>query len=287
MTALNRNVSRPAQSPTAVSPFVVMLALLPMAASAHGYQGSMVALNQAGNLVPASADASLRVVGVLEDEADNSTGSAGDVSGKPVRGAYYMANSSSTDAITDSDLGRPCFVVDDNTVARTSALGVRPVAGRILGVDDAGVLVEVGAGMDPQADCDMLVLANADLTAKQFHYVDLANNSGVAAAVACTAAGQRIVGVVQNAPASGAVAVVRPLGCGRTSKLVAGGSITAGDSLGTKNDGRAKTAVAASVSSTTTVGSNCGGIALSPTTTNGDLLTVLLTPTGISPTTAA
>ena len=288
MTALARSATRKSMTPAAVSPILVQLFAMPLAASTTIYQGAMVALDQSGNLTNASADNSLRVVGVLDaPTVDNSAGIAGALTAVPTRGAFYFVNSATTDAITDADLGRACYVVDNNTVARTSALGVRPVAGRVIGVDDNGVLVELGALLDPQSDADILVLANADLSAKQFHFVDLANNSGVAAAVACTAAGQRIVGIVQNAPASGAVAVIRPVGCGRTSKCIAGGAITAGDTLGTKNDGRAKTGVASSVSGAATVGSNGGGVALSTTSSNGDVFTVLLTSFGLPPTTAA
>lgn len=288
MTALARSATRKSMTPAAVSPILVQLFAMPLAASTTIYQGAMVALDQSGNLTNASADNSLRVVGVLDaPTVDNSAGIAGALTAVPTRGAFYLANSATTDAITDGDLGRACYVVDNNTVARTSSLGTRPVAGRVIGVDDNGVLVELGALLDPQSDADILVLANADLSAKQFHFVDLANNSGVAAAVACTAAGQRIVGIVQNAPASGAVAVIRPVGCGRTSKCIAGGAITAGDTLGTKNDGRAKTGVASSVSGAATVGSNGGGVALSTTSSNGDVFTVLLTSFGLPPTTAA
>ncbi|MEZ4395073.1 MAG: hypothetical protein R3A48_28680 [Polyangiales bacterium] len=46
--------------------------------------------------------------------------------------------------MTDLDIYRPCYVVDDNTVARHDALGTRPVMGIVEGVDDFGVLVSVG-----------------------------------------------------------------------------------------------------------------------------------------------
>lgn len=288
MTALARSAARKSMTPSAVSPILVALFAMPVAASTTIYQGAMVALNQSGYLVNASADNSLRVVGMLDGPTvDNGAGAAGDLSALPTRGAFYFVNSATTDAVTDADLGRACYVVDNNTVSRTSALGVRPVAGRVIGVDDNGVLVELGALLDPQNDADVLILANANLTAKQFHLMDLANNSGAAAVVACTAAGQRIAGILQNAPASGAVAVLRPLGCGRMSKCIAGGAITAGDTIGTKNDGRAKTGVASSVSGATTVGSNAGGIALSTTSSDGDVFTVLLSSFGLPPTTAA
>jgi len=298
MTALTRNIVRKKQGGLGGGgAFVALLAALPVLATAKLYTGALLALTPAGYVTNASADASLRVVGVYEDgvtEVDNTSGSNGDLTCKPTRGAFYFANSSSTDAVVDGDTGRACYVVDNNTVARTSAYGARPVAGRVLGVDDSGVLVEVGPACDPQADCDLLVLASEDLSAKQFYAVDLANASGVAKALAISAAGQRVVGILQNAPASGAVAIVRPLGCGRTSKMISGGSVTAGESLGVTSAGKAKTIVKGKVdtsdaggASDPVIGSNAAGIALVSGATDLDVIQVLLSAQGAVPTTAA
>lgn len=298
MTALSRNIVRKSQGGIGGGGAILaLMAALPVLASTKIYTGALVAITPAGYLTNASADASLRVVGVYEDgvsEVDNSAGSSGDLTCKPTRKAFYFTNSSSTDAITDGDIGRAAFVVDNNTVARTSAYGARPVAGRVIGVDDFGVLVEVGAGMDPQADCDLLVLASEDLSAKQFYAVDLTNSSGSAKAVAISAAGQRVAGILQNAPASGAVAIVRPVGCGRVSKMISGGSVTAAESLGVTSAGKAKTIVKAKVdtsdagaASDPVIGSNACGIALVSGATDNDVITVLLSAQGAVPTTAA
>ena len=287
MTALTRNVTRPAQSTHVL---LAALFAMPVLAAAKVYLGAMVGITPAGYLTNATADASLRIVGVYQDgtdSVDNTSGASGDLTLVPTRGAFYMANSSSTDAIVDADIGRACYVVDNNTVARTSNYGARPVAGRVIGVDSAGVLVEIGPGMDPQADCDLLVLASADLSAIQFYGVDLANSSGSAKALAISAAGQRCVGILQNAPASGAVAIIRPLGCGRMSKMISGGSVTSAQSLGCTSTGKAKAAAATSVSSTTVVASNLCGVAMISGSSDGDVIQVLLIAQGIAPTTAA
>lgn len=294
MTALSRNVTRASQTPAAVSPLTVALFAMPVLAAAHIYQGALVALTPAGYLTNASADASQRVIGVCEAEADNTAGASGDISAVPQRGLYYFANSGTTDAITDGDIGRSCYVVDNNTVARTSSYGARPVAGRIAGVDPAGlVIVEVGVDADTQSAGDFAVLSASDLSSSQFYAVDLANASGVAKATAISAAGQRVVGIVQNAPASGAVAIIRPVGCGRFSKMISGGSVTAGDTVGVTSAGKAKTAVKGRVDSTVSsatdplIGSNTAGIALVTGSSDGDVIQVLLTSVGMQPTTAA
>lgn len=293
MTALTRNISRKHQLAVAL---LAPLFAMPVAASTRIYLGALTALTPAGYLVNASADASLRVVGVYQDgdaDVNNSAGAAGDLTCKPSRGAFYFTNSGTTDAITDADLGRPCYVVDNNTVARTSAYGARPVAGKVIGVDALGVLVEVGAGVTGVEE-DLLVLANADLSSSQYLGIDLANASGVAKAVVVSAAGQRCVGFLQNAPASGAVAIVRTIAPPRFSKAVSGGSVTAADSIAMTSAGKVKTAVKgrtdtsdAGAAVDALLGSNVCGIALVSGASDNDSITVLLLPQGAIPTTAA
>lgn len=58
--------------------------------------------------------------------------------------ARWYANSASTDLIAAAQIGSDCFLVDDQTVAKTSATSTRSVAGRVWGVDSVkGVLVQV------------------------------------------------------------------------------------------------------------------------------------------------
>lgn len=292
MTALTRNTSRKHQLAVALlSPLFAM----PVLAATTIYAGAEVALTPAGYLTNASADASLRVVGVWNgsEAVDNSAGASGALTCVPTRGAFYFANSGTTDAVSDADLGRPCYVVDNNTVARTSAYGARPVAGRVVGVDSLGVLVEVGSGATGVEE-DLLVLASEDLSAKQFYGIDLANASGVAKAALVSAAGQRCVGFLQNAPASGAVAIVRTIAPPRFSKAVSGGSVTAGDSIAMTAAGKVKTAVKGRTDTGDAggavdplLGSNVCGIALVSGATDLDSITVLLLPQGAIPTTAA
>ena len=57
--------------------------------------------------------------------------------------AVWFANSASTDLIAQAQCGSDCFIVDDTTVAKTSASSTRSVAGRTWKVDSVkGVLVE-------------------------------------------------------------------------------------------------------------------------------------------------
>jgi hypothetical protein len=280
MTALAANFARKRHG---VSPVVALSFAIGVAASTRIYQGSLVAINQAGNLVPASADASLHIVGVAEDEANNSSGSAGAISLTVRKGVFYLNNSSSTDAITDADVGRLCFAADDDTVARTGNGGARPVAGVVVGVDSFGVAVEVGMlNATANGALDVLFPAGADLsTTGQFLFVKLNGSSQV---VLASTAGEAALGVLQNAPTNGAIARVRVQG---VSKIIAGGTLADGDLVATTvTTARAKAAVAGTVSGSNAVGSFAMGRLLADGT-SGTATTMLVQPQGLIPTTAA
>jgi hypothetical protein len=227
-----------------------------VAAAKKIYAGAMVMVNQSGYYEPASADSTLKMAGVSEELVDNSSGSAGDVSAYKVRrGAYLFGNSGTTDAVSAADIGRACYVVDDQTVARTSAAGARPVAGRVLGLDGTSVIVELGA--DDANDLDLLMLAGETLTSDQFKLVKVHTDGTVIK----SGAGEKILGVLQNAPASGAVAIVRTRGVSRTK--ADGTGVTRGDYISSAAAGVARATVAAASGLAVTDTSD-GGAATDP-----------------------
>jgi len=75
--------------------------------------------------------------------------------------------------------------------------------------------------------------AAADLSSKQFHFVVLASATTVNVATAITNAP---IGILQNAPESGEEAVVAVRG---VSKVVADGTLAAGNFIGTSADAQA------------------------------------------------
>lgn len=115
----------------------------PVAANAKIYAGSLVAINAAGDAVPASAVVAQRTRGVAQTQVDNTGGLAGDKSVPTRRGVYRLKNSAAADLIARADIGNSCYVVDDETVAKTNGTNTRPVAGVIRDVDAAGVWVEI------------------------------------------------------------------------------------------------------------------------------------------------
>ena len=85
--------------------------------------------------------------------------------------------------------------------------------------------------------------ASADLSAKQFHFVKMSGNNTV---TVCAAITDVPIGVLQNKPESGESAVVCVLGI---SKVVADGTLAAGDLIGSSADGQAD-AIAAGTDTT-------------------------------------
>lgn len=113
-------------------------ALRQFEAAAKIYTGALVALNSAGKAVPASDTAGLTVIGRAELTAE---------SGKMVTvktGCFRFGNSASTAEIKATEIGKVCYVADDQTVSKTGGTN-NIVAGLVFDVDKKGVWVLVGA----------------------------------------------------------------------------------------------------------------------------------------------
>lgn len=115
----------------------------PVAAATRIFAGSIVCLNAAGNAVPGTTATTLKARGVAQEHVDNRDGAIGDLRIETRRGVFPFANSASADEITRADIGVNAFIVDDQTVAKTSATNTRSVAGVIRDVDSAGVWIEI------------------------------------------------------------------------------------------------------------------------------------------------
>ncbi|WP_435609907.1 hypothetical protein [Pseudomonas knackmussii] len=115
----------------------------PVAADTLIFAGALVCLDASGNAVPGATSTTLKARGVAQEQVDNTGGAAGDLSVESRRGVFQFANSTSTDQITRADIGSECYIVDDQTVAKTSATNTRSVAGVIRDVDSNGVWVEI------------------------------------------------------------------------------------------------------------------------------------------------
>ncbi|RSU57200.1 hypothetical protein [Sphingobium yanoikuyae] len=108
------------------------------------YAGTIVALNASGYLTSGVVATTLVDPGVAAETVDNSGGAAGDLSCRTEKGIWQFANSASTDLIGITEIGKTCYIVDNQTVAKTDGGGTRSIAGKVYDVDAQGVWVDFG-----------------------------------------------------------------------------------------------------------------------------------------------
>jgi hypothetical protein len=101
-------------------------------------RGALVMLNASGDATQGATATGQTAAGRAE------TGTAEDATNVRVRrGCFLFGNSTSTDAITKAEWGKSVYIVDDQTVAKTSGSSTRSIAGICRGVEAAGVWVEI------------------------------------------------------------------------------------------------------------------------------------------------
>ena len=115
---------------------------VPMAAGAKIFAGALVVANANGYAEPGKAAANLTYLGRAERTVDNTGGADGAKTALVRRRKAFLFANHSSDLVTQAELGKTCYVVDDETVGKTDSSGARSPAGRVLGVDAEGVWVE-------------------------------------------------------------------------------------------------------------------------------------------------
>jgi hypothetical protein len=115
----------------------------PVAAGAKINQGALVVLTAAGLAAPASTALNLRAAGRAEETVDNTGGAAAAKSIEIRRGQFKFKNAGA-DPVTQADVLGDCYIVDDDTVARTNGANTRSRAGTVINVEPSGVWVEIG-----------------------------------------------------------------------------------------------------------------------------------------------
>ena len=130
----------------------------PVEASTAIYGGALVAINAAGNAVPASAIGALKCVGRAERQTINlaqsaggttspdgiATGLAGSISVPVHTGAFYF-NINADSTITKANFGANVYASDDNTVSLSDAGGTRPYAGFIFDAPISATVPNMGS----------------------------------------------------------------------------------------------------------------------------------------------
>lgn len=154
-----------------------------VAADAIIYPGALVAINASGYLVPASADSTLRVVGVAAPRRHQMTALRGyvDATGQDngdleceVQGPLIALMVNSGSSLTIADVGNDCYAVDDQTVSKTNGGTSQVTRGDVVfnGTDLVGVTVDgltiavPSNGSEDQTATDLANKWNAHVVAK-------------------------------------------------------------------------------------------------------------------------
>lgn len=114
---------------------------VPVAAGAKIFAGALVVANATGYAAPGSTALNLTYLGRAEGFVDNTGGADGAVSVNVRRLKAFKFANSGTDAVTQADLGKTCYIVDDETVSATDGAGTQSAAGKVIGLDANGVWV--------------------------------------------------------------------------------------------------------------------------------------------------
>lgn len=112
-----------------------------VAANAVIHAGGIVVRNSGGFAAPAGAALGLYALGIAQEPVNNTGGANGAKSIEVDAGTFLVANSAGADEVTAADTGTTCYLVDDQTVAKTDGGGTRSPAGKVFDVVAGGVWV--------------------------------------------------------------------------------------------------------------------------------------------------
>ena len=121
-----------------------LLRSFPCKGGVRHFAGAIACIDATGFAVKGATSTTLKAVGRCEEAVDNTAGADGAQRVQTMTGIFRYANSTAGDLITQADVDAPCFIVDDQTVAKTNGGATRSQAGIIRDVDAGGVWVEIG-----------------------------------------------------------------------------------------------------------------------------------------------
>ena len=103
------------------------------------FAGAILMRNASGHLVEGAVATGAFGVGMALERLASTTAGVTAIKYRP--GIFRFANSASSDQIATADIGTVCYIVDDQTVAKTNGTNTRSPAGIVDGVDAQGVWV--------------------------------------------------------------------------------------------------------------------------------------------------
>ena len=115
------------------------LIAVPIAANTKIYAGGIVAANATGYATKGATATTLTYLGRAEETVDNTGGADGAKKILVRRGQAFKWKNSAGDAITQAELGKTCYIEDDQTVSHT--LTGKSAAGTVIQLDSDGVWV--------------------------------------------------------------------------------------------------------------------------------------------------
>ncbi|WP_286694981.1 hypothetical protein [Spongiibacter sp. UBA1325] len=133
MTAATKNRNTPSRASTSRG--------YPVASGVHALAGTIAVLSATGFAEPATTATGKITLGCFDHECNNTNGPDGGATANVKRGYFRFENSLAADEITLTDLGQTCYLVDNQTVAKTDGTGTRSIAGIVDDIDDQGVWV--------------------------------------------------------------------------------------------------------------------------------------------------
>lgn len=105
--------------------------------------GTIAVVTAAGFCQGGITSTTVKAVGVFDETVDNTAGASGDVKARTRKDGWFrFANSAAGDLITIADINTDCYIVDNQTVAKTNGTNTRAVAGKVRDVEAAGVWIE-------------------------------------------------------------------------------------------------------------------------------------------------
>lgn len=134
MAALTADRNTPSQSASRIG--------VPVAAGVKAFAGGIAVANANGFAAPGSTATTLTYLGRFAETVDNTAGANGAKTVQVDRKDAYQYGNLAGDLVTQADLGKVCYIVDDQTVAKTNGGNTRSAAGKVVGVDADGVWVE-------------------------------------------------------------------------------------------------------------------------------------------------
>lgn len=111
-------------------------------ANVRVYSGSLV-FNDAGVGRGGTPAVDTPVLGVNSEEVNNVGGADNALNLTAELGCFPFGIGSSGDALTAADIGATVYAIDDNTVGKTSGTNTRPVAGKLVRIENGQAWVQL------------------------------------------------------------------------------------------------------------------------------------------------